>query len=345
MATTFPVTSSPSTNPSVPLITWDDPRCTPDDTFATWYLKTLWPELLHSSQRIGGGRPKKSAADKTNAIGLKAVTRQVLWDNTRNFLTVPHPENFHCKGCGIAGSAHTPLLYGDKAAAKKAGHPIQKSSTTMCIEAQTTDSISTGDTDFTLIEHHASAPAVYCYACALVRSTKVTDFATGSTNLTFWWTPYDQAIPWTHPGYLWDLPLTRPLIFRTNPGSENNHKKWAVSVPIQWDPHQLTFPLIHTSLRGTFYTTISTEIIQSLPEQFVQWVKDQTVKTISFNMFDNWLCQTCGITHLSKLSLSINWNSSFILDALLHSTGDYTTYAKKFAGEAHKKIKDSITTL
>ncbi|MHB1957352.1 MAG: hypothetical protein ACYCOU_26865, partial [Sulfobacillus sp.] len=192
-----------------PTITWDDPRCTPQDTFATWFLKNRWPALLADPTPYGGKTPWTFAQ---------------RWEATLATLTIADPTPYRCKTCGTHHSPDNPLLWGNLDTAKAHGwRGLNKINNCMIYAQDTT--ITSGDTDMTLIGHHATAPMVYCLACTLVLSTRVMNYAMGQGNQAFWWTPQQEAIPWANPGALWELPFERPLIFRAAPGTGKNNEK------------------------------------------------------------------------------------------------------------------------
>jgi len=256
MATSLAALSplSPVPDRSESPIIFDDPRCTPEDTFATWFLRNQWPALAQG--------PWAEA-----------------WTITERLLRIPHPEStMFCKGCGARDTPDNPLLWGNLDTAQANGSAptsVPTAQTKQLIKAQDY-SIKSGDTDISLIGYHASAPMIYCLACTLSLSTKVMREATGDKNLAFWWTPRRTAWPWTTYGAIWELPRERPLIFRAAPGPGHNHEKWAVSIPINWDPHIVLFPLVdRKTTRGVYWHPVNSDRLASLPDQFVTWVTPQ----------------------------------------------------------------------
>lgn len=245
---------SPTLDKSESLIIFDDPQCTPEDTFATWFLRNQWPTLAHG--------PLAEA-----------------WAITERFLRIPHPDStMFCKSCGARDTPENPLLWGNLETAQANGTApthVPTAQTKQLIKAQDY-SITSGDTDISLIGYHASAPMIYCLACTLLLNTKVMKEATGDKNLAFWWTPRRSAWPWPTYGSIWELPRERPLIFRAAPGSGLNHEKWAVPIAINWDPHVVLFPLVDRhAARGVYWLPVNSDRLASLPDQFVAWVTPQ----------------------------------------------------------------------
>ncbi len=245
----------------------EDPRCTPDDTFATWYLRNRWPVLLQNPHPYKG----KTFAER--------------WDLTRRALQIDpalhYSETYRCKACGVTHSSNNPLLWGNLEIARARGHdhniPIKWEKTLIYAQDPT---VTSGDTDFTLFGHHTTAAVVYCLACTLMLSTRVMDHAFDSADhvsapLSFYWTPLREEIPWTSCAAIWELPRERPLIFRAVAGPGKNHDKWGVPIPINWDPQTVVFPLTdRDGARGTYWLSVSSERLATLPQAFTAWVRE-----------------------------------------------------------------------
>jgi len=242
-----------------PDIIWDDPRCTPDDTFATWFLKNQWPALAHG--------PFAEA-----------------WALTERTLRIQNPlPTMACKACGRQGTPENSLYWGNLETAEAHGiqwnrvNPgITKSNKSKLIKAQDL-TITSGDTDVNLIGYHTQAPMIYCLGCTLVLSTKVINHSTGNPQkLAFWWTPAHEAWPWTNYGALWELPRERPLVFRALPGSGKNNEKWAMTVAVNWDPRWVLFPLSdRNTMRGIYWLPIASARIAELPVAYMHWMDEQ----------------------------------------------------------------------
>lgn len=259
--------------PTPPPIIFDDSRCTPDDTFATWFWKNRWPLLLASPIPRIGSRSRKHPDHNT------FLTFAQSWQLTTDILAVDQPARYRCKRCGTSHTSDNPLLWGhpDRASAHQSRKtpPISQVESQI-IYAQSTD-IKSGDTDFSLYEHHTAAATVFCAACTLILSTRVMNYATDTPQthptakprLSFYWTPLHAAWPWDQPERLWLLPRERPLIFRAQSGSGQDNEKWATALTINWDPGLVIGPAINRKgLRGAYYVTVSAERLAHLPQFF-----------------------------------------------------------------------------
>jgi hypothetical protein len=294
---------------TAPVIIWDDPRCTPGDTFATWYLKAIWPVLLKSPTLYGKSPSTFTFADR--------------WAITQEVLGIPNPTSYVCKGCGAQHTPQNPLLYGNRQIAEAFGRKEKgKGQYDKVIFNAQEITTTSGDTDFTLIGHHSAAPMIYCLACTLTLSTKVMDHATDNKNLAFWWTPQRSAVPWETPEVLWELPPERPLIFRALSGAGKNHQKWASSIPINWDPNVVLIPLVDDALRGAHWVSIPSTLLATLPTAFLHWQRQECKdhpqrqsKKPDFVTTSSWVYRYLELDS-SHWSGRITWNTQAIVKSL-----------------------------
>jgi len=294
---------APRSTLQLPQVTFDDPRCTPDDTFATWFLKNGWP-------------------------GLNTTLMAEHWEITEAVLRIAQPDaTMVCRACGHGFTKANPLLWANRtvAQAHQPVPPLPKQAFKKLIEAQA-DTIKSGDTDVTLIGYHTQAPLIYCLACTLILNTSVMDQATQiPKQLAFWWTPQRSAWPWMTPGALWELPRERPLVFRAQSGSGKNHAKWGTAIAINWDPQWVLFPLIdRDAVRGVYWHPVSSAHLTALPEAYRAWVAEQRQAAAAsrrrFALKDDeisaWLRQTLHIPYASQRIAAIEWDQKQIIKAL-----------------------------